>query len=384
MRRIRGWAAGHPLVVDGCLAVLVAALSVPSMLAAGPTVTVAGWLWYAVLHVPLVWRRRAPLVVFWVAFGMLTLSDLLDFDGSFLLFVPLFAIYAVARYRPLRYAWPAPVAVLLVVTFAEFRGEVRWESLVAGAALLSASVLLGIAARTRRAYLAQLEERARRLERERDQQAQLAVAAERSRIAREMHDIVAHNLAVMVALADGAALTAATAPGRATEAMRQVSTTGRQALGEMRRLVGLLRDGESTDGARVPQPGFDDIDALVEQVRSAGLAVVLTREGVPGEWGPGAGLAVYRIVQEALTNTLKHAGTHATAEVRLRYASTCAEVEVIDDGAGRPARAVPPAGRHGLAGMLERAGSYGGHLDAGPRAGAGWRVYAYLRPEAPA
>src|SRR5262249_49944177 len=157
---------------------------------------------------------------------------------------------------------------------------------------------------------------------DRDQQAQLAVATERTRIAREMHDIVAHNLAVIVALADGAAATATTAPQRAADVMQQVSTTGRQALGEMRRPVGLLRDGKQDADAegrvREPQPGLDDIDRLVEQIRAAGVQVALTREGVPGSWGPGAGLAVYRIVQEALTNTLKHAGPRAAAQVRLR------------------------------------------------------------------
>jgi signal transduction histidine kinase len=380
MRRIRGWAAGHPRVVDGCLAALVAALSVPSTLG-GPAVSGAGWLWFTALHVPLVWRRRAPVLVFWAAFGLLAFSDLADFDGAYLLFVPLFAIYAVARYRPLRHVWPALSAIVLVLALAGGRDELRWESLVAASALLAASVLLGITTRTRRAYLAQLEERARRLERERDQQAQLAVAAERARIAREMHDIVAHNLAVMVALADGAAFTVTTAPRRAAEAMEQVSATGRQALTEMRRLVGLLRGGGAPDGARAPQPGLADIDRLVEQVRAAGLTVLLTREGVPGAWGPGAGLAVYRIVQEALTNTLKHAGPHASAEVRLHYAPTRAEVEVLDDGAGQPARAAPPADRHGLAGMRERAASYGGEVEAGPRPGAGWRVAARLHPE---
>jgi signal transduction histidine kinase len=194
-----------------------------------------------------------------------------------------------------------------------------------------------------------------------------------------MHDIVAHNLAVMVALADGAGYAASTSPERAADAMQKVSASGRQALSEMRRLVGLLRDGEPADpDGRAPQPGLGDLDRLVDQVRAAGVRVAVTREGVPGPWGPGAGLAIYRIVQEALTNILKHAGPHAGAEVRLRYEPARAEVEVVDDGAGRAARAVPPADRHGLAGMAERAASYGGRLEAGPRPGAGWRVHAYL------
>jgi signal transduction histidine kinase len=133
----------------------------------------------------------------------------------------------------------------------------------------------------------------------------------------------------------------------------------------------------------MPQPGFDDIDGLVDRVRAAGLRVAVTRQGTPGPWGPGAGLVVFRIVQEALTNTLKHAGPHARAEVLLRYGTDRAEIDVRDDGAGRPAvhAAVHPGafGRHGLTGMLERAVSYGGGVEAGPREGTGWQVRARVR-----
>jgi signal transduction histidine kinase len=243
-------------------------------------------------------------------------------------------------------------------------------------------VLLGLTVSTRRAYLAELEERARRLERERDQQAQLAAATERARLARELHDIVAHNLAVMIALADGAAFTATVAPERAADAMQQVSGTGRQALAEMRRLLGLLRDSQPPQAPSelAPQPGLEDLDELVDQVRAAGVRVTLTRAGVAGAWGPGAGLAVYRIVQEALTNTLKHAGPQASAQVRLRYTAAGVDLEITDDGAGRPAQpAAATAGGHGLAGMTERAASYGGEVQAGPCRGTGWRVRARLR-----
>jgi signal transduction histidine kinase len=165
--------------------------------------------------------------------------------------------------------------------------------------------------------------------------------------------------------------------------MRQVSGTGRQALAEMRRLLGLLRDDQPPQAASelVPQPGLDDLDELVNQVRAAGVRVELTRQGTAGAWGPGAGLAVYRIVQEALTNTLKHAGPRASAQVRLRYTVAGVDVEVTDDGAGRPARLAPgtAAGGHGLAGMIERAASYGGEVQAGPCPPTGWRVRARLR-----
>jgi signal transduction histidine kinase len=271
-----------------------------------------------------------------------------------------------------------------------------WNSLALGTSGLAAAALLGVTLSTRRAYLAALEERAHRAELERDQQARLAAATERARIAREMHDIVAHNLAVMVALADGAAFTAPVAPERAADTMQQVSATGRQALAEMRRLLGLLREDRASpaiapaagpgeppppDSDQLsPQPGLDDLDRLIDQVRAAGVRVVLTRQGAPGRWGPGPGLAVYRIVQEALTNTLKHAGPGASVDVQLRYTSTGVELEVADDGAGRPAHAVvgTAAGGHGLAGMLQRAASYGGHVEAGPRPDKGWRVRAQL------
>jgi signal transduction histidine kinase len=301
------------------------------------------------------------------------------FVGAHELLAPWIAVYTVARHRPRRHLWPAVAAGVPFAVAWLWNGGPWWD-LVAMGAILAATLLLGINLRTRQAYLAALEDRARRLEQEREQQARLAVATERARIAREMHDIVAHNLAVMVALADGAGYAAATSPDRAAEAMRKVSASGREALSEMRRLVGLLRDGEPADpDGRSPQPGLDDLDRLVAQVRAAGVTVAVSREGVPGAWGPGAGLAIYRIVQEALTNVLKHAGPRAGAEVRLRYEPARAEVEVLDDGAGRPAVTVPAAGRHGLAGMAERAASYDGQLRAGPRPGAGWRVHAYLR-----
>jgi signal transduction histidine kinase len=257
-----------------------------------------------------------------------------------------------------------------------------WRSLIPVNAVLIATALLGTNISTRRAYLDQLEERAHRLERERDQQAQLATAAERARIAREMHDVVAHNLAVIVALADAAALTATATPQAAADKMEQVAATGRDALGEMRRLLGLLHEeADRVPAGLGPQPGLEDIDRLVDQVRAAGLTVAVTREGVPGRWGPGAGLTVYRIVQEALTNTIKHAGPAAMAHVRLRYTPTGVDLEITDDGAYRPTRPAGTAPRsgHGLTGMVERAASYGGRVEAGPLPGSGWRVHTRLR-----
>jgi len=385
MQRIRAVVRRHPRWADGGLAVLLALVNAPALAAAG--VGVVDWLWFGAVHLPLVWRRRAPVLVFWtvlvLAGAALTTSPPAIVQGVYPESLALVAVYAVARYRPRRHLWPAVAVLEGILVAVAWQQDQPWTSLALGTSALAATVLLGLTVSTRRAYLAELEERARRLERERDQQAQLAAATERARIARELHDIVAHNLAVMIALADGAAFTTTVAPERATDAMQQVSATGRQALAEMRRLLGLLRDGQppQAPSGLVPQPGLDDLDELVDQIRAAGVRVELTRQGTAGAWGPGAGLAVYRIVQEALTNTLKHAGPQASAQVRLCYTAAGVELEVTDDGAGRPARAVAgtAAGGHGLAGMVERATSYGGEVQAGPRPGVGWRVWARLR-----
>jgi signal transduction histidine kinase len=385
MQRIQAAVRRHPRWADGGLAVLLALVNAPALAAAG--VGVVDWLWFGAVHLPLVWRRRAPVVVFWtvlVLAGAALTSSRAVVQGVYPESLALVAIYTIALYRPRRYLWPAIAVLEVILVVVAWRQEQPWNSLALGTSALAATVLLGVTVRTRRAYLGELEERARRLERERDQQARLAAATERARIARELHDIVAHNLAVMIALADGAAFTTTVAPDRAADAMQQVSGTGRQALAEMRRLLGLLRDDQPPQAASelVPQPGLDDLDELVDQVRAAGVRVTLTRQGTAGAWGPGAGLAVYRIVQEALTNTLKHAGPQASAQVRLRYTTAEVDLEVTDDGAGRPAQPATSgmaALGHGLAGMIERAASYGGQVQAGPCPGTGWRVRARLR-----
>lgn len=376
----------HPQVVDAVLAGALAAVSAQAAAELGQ-VSGVGWVWFVAFHLPLVWRRRVPVVVFWVivVVGLVWVGDGDDVSGFSLLVVPMIALYTVARYRPRRHLWP-PAALVVPFTVGWVANGGPWWDVVALAGLFGASALLGVNVQTRGAYLAEVEERARRLERERDQQAKLAVAAERARIAREMHDIVAHNLAVMVALSDGAAATTQVAPERAVGMMEKASATGREALGEIRRLVGLLRDREPDGppagpaGAPAPQPGLDDIDDLVDQVRSAGVEVAVTRQGVPRDWGPGAGLTVYRVIQESLTNTMKHAGPRAKARVSLRYSAAGIDVEIVDDGAGRPAEtgAARAAPGHGLAGMLERAASFGGRVEAGPCPSAGWRVHLQL------
>jgi signal transduction histidine kinase len=360
VRTVRTCAARHPLLVDALYAVLLAGFLARVTAELG-TVSGGDWVWLAALHLPLVWRRRQPVTVFWTVVAIAFAGVNLGAAGPALLVVPTIAGYTVARHRSRRALWPMAVPVAAFVAGWARHGTL--SDALALAAGYAVAVLLGVNLQTRQAHLAELGERARQLE--------------RARIAREMHDIVAHNLAVIVTLADGAVAATPGAPQRGVDLMRKTSTTARQALTDIRRLVGLLREPEGDHPPSMPQPGLDDLDDLVGQVRAAGLDVTLTRTGVPGSWGPGAELAIYRIIQEALTNTIKHAGPCARAEVRLRCAATSADVEIVDDGGDRPATARPGAG-HGLTGMVERAAPYGGTVEAGPDPERGWRVHASL------
>ncbi|QTZ94635.1 sensor histidine kinase [Streptomyces auratus] len=244
--------------------------------------------------------------------------------------------------------------------------------------------VLGDSVRTRRAYYAQLEERAAQLEKERDARAKVAVAAERARIARELHDVVAHNVSVMVVQADGAAYVLDAAPEQCGQALETISGTGRQALAEMRRLLGVLRTGEPGEdsGDRAPQPDVGRLDDLIEQVRGAGLPVDFTVQGTPRPLSSGVELTAYRIVQEALTNTRKHGGPDVSARVRLVYGSDALDLLVEDDGRGAQHEVHEQGGAdglgHGMIGMRERVGMVGGRLDAGPRSGGGFRISAVL------
>jgi signal transduction histidine kinase len=230
----------------------------------------------------------------------------------------------------------------------------------------------------RRQLNAELLERLKLLEVERDQQARIAVAEERSRIARELHDVVAHAVSVMVVQADGASYALQSDPQMAQMALTTISDTGRQALGELRRLLGLMRTESDSETDRVPQPDTASLPQLAEQVRTAGLPVSLTLRGDLTDLPAGVGLSVYRIVQEALTNSLKHAGGSASADVFVTRTDDQVDVVVDDDGFGTPREISGMSGGNGLIGMRERAGVLGGSLEAGPRPGGGWRVHAVL------
>jgi signal transduction histidine kinase len=364
-------------------------------------------LWFvAALVFPLVFRRRAPMTVFLVIAAVALVQWLVT--GRGLADVALLvALYTVA----LESEWPVVTAAVVILEAGVVMATVRWEpalhtvqSIVFLTGLVFTALLAGVVVRALRSQFDWLAERAQRLELERDQQATLAAVTERARIAREMHDVVSHNIQVMVTLADAASLAQAANPARAAEAIHEVSSTGRQALTDMRRMLGVLRDEPAAadggagaviangigdgigDGigigrsAYAPQPGLGDLTALVERVRGTGLDVSMQHVGVPFELSSAAGLTVYRVVQEALTNALKHAEEARVVEVLLTFADPDVAVRVTDDGQSLvavPAR--PTAGGHGLAGMAERAGAFGGTLAAGPRPSGGWEVEALLR-----
>lgn len=362
MRRIPDFLRRHPRVGDIVMLLHVLAVDVISMVGIGKS-GILGWAVLAGAHVPLIWRRKAPSTVFWAVYAYTVATTPFGIDGAYQLIVPMVALYAVARQRPWRHLAPALGGIGAVVVASALFEDTPGSALIAVVSVAVAVTLLGLTVRTRAAWAEEVRARIRR--------------GERERIAREMHDIVAHNLAVMIALADGASLTVPTAPDRAAEAMRNAAATGREALSEMRRLLGVLRTDEESR-VDTPQPGLADLPGLVDRVRASGVDTTLDWDGAEGTCGRGPGLALYRIAQEALTNTIKHAGPEARAVVRLRCTAERADLEVHDDGDGRIAAPGSTAG-HGIPGMRERAAFYGGDVEAGPAsAGAGWRVRAWL------
>lgn len=299
-------------------------------------------------------------------------------------------LYAAGAHRPPQRAWAAYALATVAVLGSVLLYTDRWAwtvEILAGGAVLLAATVLGLQVRTRRERLAELEERARRLALERDQREQLAVTTERTRIAREMHDVLAHSLSVMVALSDGAAAALERHPEAARTALQELSATGRTALADTRRLVGVLRAEDGAGGGRAPQPGSDQLADLVERFRLARLPVRLTESGPPLPDDPALHLAVHRIVQEALTNVLRHEPTSPRIDVTVRRAPGEVVLVVDNDRApgdsgrtGGAARAPVPAGDpgRGLIGIRERAAVFDGGVEAGPTS-RGWRVRVVLR-----
>ncbi|MEU7511986.1 histidine kinase [Streptomyces sp. NPDC042898] len=327
------------------------------------------------LALPLYWRRSRPMT----ALAVMACATLVsEGSGAFLQagYLQMLPVFHIALTRPPRallwaFALILPPLVAGAIRFPQETWDQRVIPTLWGYALVA---LLGLVVRSRRDHTAGLVDRARRLEIERDQEVRLAAAAERTRIAREMHDIIGHNLSVITGLADGGRYAATKSPERAAQALDAIGTTSRQALDDLRRLLGVLRDDEEA-AVRDPQPTLADLDTLLTGVRKAGLPVRLDvqDEPTPQPLAPGAQLTVYRVVQEALTNTLKHAGPSASATVLLAWSPKELLVEVVDTGTPQPTTATPGQGQ-GLTGMRERAALYDGRLACGPLPAGGWRV----------
>ena len=377
MDRMLRWSRTHPMAIDAFLAAAVLLLGFAGRDESSMTLRVPFELGFAL---PLVWRRVAPRWTF-VALAGVGLAQYVagvgPNPGNLALLISLYSVAVQCGRRD-------TVVAAAVVTFGNLLAILRWghEPLASFAflsALTLAAVLSGETIRVRRAYLGALEARAAQLERERDQQAVIAVAAERSRIARELHDIVAHHVSVMIAQADGASYAIDGDPTRARDAIAIIAQTGRAALSEMRHIVGVLRPSDFSEGTE-PQPSADRIEELVERLTETGYAVTLSVQGTPAPIPAGPGLAAYRIVQESLTNTFKHAGPDARAQVTVTYGDGTIRVRIDDHGRsdGRATNGAGATTGHGLVGMHERVAMYDGSFHSGHRPDGGYSVDAEL------
>jgi signal transduction histidine kinase len=324
----------------------------------------------------LTWRRY-PFATLLAAYGGIVLCVVLDvsldnFLGSVIPGVLVVASLAADSALPKAVVGGLVGYVVLLLTALGHSGGWLW-----GAFLLLSAFAAGRMIRSRRLLIERLRATTSELERTRDQQTRVALAQERTRIARELHDVVAHAVSVMVVQAGAAQRMVAVGDGASADgALDSVQGQGREALVELRRLLDVLRDEADDRGAMAPQPGLDALETLTEPVRRAGLAVSVERSGRARPLAPGIELAAYRILQEALTNVLKHARA-ATATVCLDYGEDALALEVRDDGSGGPGGIEVPGG-HGLVGMAERAGMYGGRVESGRLDGGGFRVHAWL------
>jgi len=396
LARAGEWSRTHPRSVDRLLAFLLgvplAALSLRVVAVSAPRPWPAVALGFAVVvaHVAIAFRRVTPLASFAVvcaAFALQTAAT-----GLFLV-LPSVVVFPLSLYSYCAYGrHRAPAVGLGAGAAGAGAVTVRFtlDEMVRAANITPSPVLvfgllgsvvmaawsLGLFRRVQLDYVALLQERARRAEAEQQERARRAVLDERARIVREMHDIVAHSLSVMVSQAKGGRYAARADPGRAVTVLAAIEEAGRQALADMRGLLGVLRDDRSRDGERWgPQPTLRELPDLLDRVRAAGLPVGYRERGTAFPVGPAAELAVFRLVQEALTNTVKHAGPGAHAQVDLAWESDRLTVTVSDDGSGPTAT---NADGHGLIGMRERLAAVAGSVSAGRGPGGGFLVRARL------
>jgi signal transduction histidine kinase len=379
VERMLSWLRARPLVADGLLAVLLAAFSLVALwygnrdceggCRPGGGVAVALVLTQTL---PLAWRRRHPLLISLVT-GLATAGYGLAPYPDLAMPIPIggvVGLYSVAAWGGRRAALGSGVvaAVMVVVTMSLPRTDADLVDAAFVSLALAGAWLLGDRARVQRALAAELQERALRLEHERADEARRAVASERARIARELHDVVAHHVSMMVVQAEAGPVAVEHDPAQAAGAFEAIAATGRQALVEMRRLLGMLRGEEEDAPSLAPQPGLAEVPSLVEQVGRAGLQVELVVEGTQAPLPAGVDLSAYRIVQEALTNAVKHSGA-GRARVLVRYGPEDLRLRVVDEG--RAGRAAAPGKRvgQGLVGMRERVNLFGGELHAGPGPG---------------
>jgi signal transduction histidine kinase len=377
-----GLRAANPWVIDSLLATAFLVIVLSSHLGTTDSAVkyhdanVVSVLLAIGVAVPYYFRRHAPLAVLLISGVCLVVLAVGGYRTGGAPGVLLVGLYTVAAWCDLRERVIGAGAIVIGLTVVAVMGTPGGSSLAGVAftfAAFAAAYLFGSTMRNRRLYGDQLEARARALERERDEETRRALAEERLRIAQELHDVVAHSMGVIAVQAGVGAHVIDSEPGEAKKALEAISQTSRSTLAEIRRLLGVLREDQGA--SYVPAPGLADLHRLVRDVAGAGLQTEVRVEGTATELPPGLDFTAYRIVQEALTNVLKHAG-RATATVIIRYDGTALRLEILDDGRAVNGRATP--GGHGLVGMRERVGVYGGSFEAGPRTGGGFRVAVRL------
>ena len=373
-----------PWVIDGTVTVLVLAVTVLDLatrkpLAGQHVTTPLAYLLVVVMALPFVLHRRFPLPVA----AVVLVAELVYALGYYSAYPGLAAfvlVFGVAAHCDRRTSSTVAAATLVVMSLAVslqpagVSDQSTWITTVLATAV---AWLSGLNLRHRRARWAALEERTHRLEREREERARQAVVEERLRIARELHDVVAHSMSVIAVQSAVGHHVSDAQPEQARQALAAIETTSRSALAEMRRLLGVLRADDEQPGALSPTPGLADIGPLVDQVTQAGIATTVTSEGTAIPLPDLLSLSCYRVIQESLTNVIKHGGSPAS--VLIRYGPETVDIEVVDAGPNEPRGQHVVVPGHGLVGMRERVGLFGGRFTAGPRPGGGFRVAATFR-----